>query len=84
MNNEINEIKEMAERNYELISKNTKKINANLERINANSYALDILGDYKKDSERLFAVSKKLYNLLVIVLGLWFVTIGCLIFVLSK
>lgn len=50
MEKEIAEIRELAERNYELISKNTKKIDKNLERINKNSYALDILRDYKHEA----------------------------------
>lgn len=71
------EIKQMAERNYELIKKNTEKINTNLERINQNSYVLNILKDYKEDSKRLF-------HILLIILVLWASTLGYLIFVLSK
>lgn len=77
MDNEIKQIKEMAERNYELISKNTDNINNNLERINKNSYVLDILKDYKEDSKRLF-------HILLIILGMWIVTLGYLILVLNK
>ena len=77
MNEEIQEIKEMAKRNYELISKNTENINNNLERINKNSYVLDILRDYKQDSERLFLI-------LLIILGLWIGPLGYLIFILSR
>jgi len=54
MEEQIKEIKKMAERNYALISKNTKNINDNLEKINKNSYALDILKDYKRDAKHWF------------------------------
>ena len=50
MEKEIAEIRELAERNYELISKNTKKRDKNFERINKNSYALYILRDYKHEA----------------------------------
>ena len=54
MENEIREIRELAEKNYELILKNTVNIDKNLERINQNSYTLEILRDYKKDARRWF------------------------------
>lgn len=76
MINEIDEIKEIAERNYNLIAENTKKINNNLERINQNSYALEILKDYKKENKRMFII-------LIIVLCMWFLTIGYLVYVLN-
>ena len=76
MENEIKDIKEMAERNYELILKNTTSINNNLERINQNSYVLEILKDYKKDSRRLFII-------LIIILCMWFATIGYLVYILN-
>ena len=52
MKNEIEEIRQLAEKNYKLISENTQKINDNLERINQNKYALDILKDYKKEAKK--------------------------------
>lgn len=51
MENEIKEIREIAERNYELIKDNEENINKNFERINQNSYALGILKDYKREAK---------------------------------
>lgn len=51
MENELKEIREIAERNYELIKANTENINQNLEKINKNKYALDILKDYKREAK---------------------------------
>ena len=67
MEEQIKEIKKMAERNYVLISKNTKSINDNLERINENSYGLEILKDYKKEAKRWFYSFLFVLFLLVIV-----------------
>ena len=77
---ELEEIRKLAERNYELISKNTKNINKNFKKINDNSLALEILGDYKKESERLYKIVKTgkkviiwiliLFTIMVILLGL--------------
>ena len=52
------------------------KINANAEKIQQNSYALDILKDYKHGSKRLFII-------LIIVLFMWFATIGYLVYILQ-
>ena len=50
MENEIKEIRELAERNYKLIKENEQSIFDNLDRINQNSYALGILKDYKREA----------------------------------
>lgn len=50
------------------IEDNSSKIETNLEKINKNSYALEILGDYKTESNRLFEISKKLYIIIYILL----------------
>ena len=59
--------------NFNRISKNEGKIDDHLEKIQKNSYALDILKDYK-------AETKRIYTVLIIVLCMWFITIGVLIF----
>lgn len=59
--------------NFNRISKNEIKIDDHLEKIQKNSYALDILKDYK-------AETKRLYTILIIILFMWLITIGCLIF----
>lgn len=60
----------------EEIKKNGNKINNNHQKIQQNSYALDILKDYKAGSKRMFIA-------LLIVLFMWFATIGYLVYVLS-
>ena len=52
MEQEIKEIRELAERNYELIKSNEQHIKDNFDRINQNKYALDILKDYKKEAKK--------------------------------
>lgn len=52
------------------IEDNSYKIETNLEKINKNSYALEILGDYKMESNRLFEITKKLYTIIYILLGI--------------
>jgi len=53
-----------------------KKINTNASKIEQNSYALEILKDYK-------TMSKRLITVLIIVLFMWFLTIGYLVYVLN-
>ena len=67
MEKELDEIRKLAEKNYELISKNTENINSNLERINQNSYALGILKDYKKEARKWFIAFIIVSILLIIV-----------------
>ena len=50
------------------IEDNSYKIETNLEKINKNSYALEILGDYKIESNRLFEINKKLYTIIFVLL----------------
>ena len=48
------------------IDENANKIENNLEKIQKNSYAIEILGDYKEGSRRLYDINKKLYFLVII------------------
>ena len=58
------------------IDKNADRIIENADRIQKNSYALEILNGYKTDNRRLFVI-------LLIVLFMWFATIGYLVYVLN-
>ena len=60
--------------NFNRISRNENKIDDHLEKIQKNSYALDILKDYK-------AETKRVYTVLIIVLVMWFLTVGFLLLV---
>ena len=62
--------------NMNKLHSHEEKINKNSEKIKQNSYALDILKDYKNGSKRLFIA-------LIIVLCMWFATIGYLVYVLN-
>lgn len=62
--------------NLERIESNSNKIDDNTEKIQRNSYALDILKDYKNENKRLFII-------IIIVLIMWFLTIGYLVYVLN-
>ena len=73
----IEELEKKIEKNADKINSNANRINSNLEKIEKNSYALDILRDYKEDSRRLFII-------LLIVLGMFFTAISCLIYLLSR
>ena len=73
----LEDLEKKIEKNANKINSNADKINNNLEKIEKNSYALDILKDYKEDSKRLFII-------LLIVLGMLFVTSCFLIYILSK
>ena len=66
---EINEIKKQ-------LDENTKKIVDNMNKIHQNSGALEILKDFKDDNKRMFII-------LLIVLFMWFFTIGYLVYVLN-
>ena len=50
------------------IEENATKIENNMEKIHKNSYALEILGDYKQESTRLYDINKKLFVLILILL----------------
>lgn len=62
--------------NSEKINKNISDINTNFENIQKNSGAFDLLKTAKSESKRLFI-------LLIIVLVMWFATIGYLVYVLN-
>ena len=53
-----------------------KKIVNNMNQIHQNSGALEILKDFKGDNRRMFII-------LIIVLFMWFITIGYLVYVLN-
>ena len=73
----FNELEEKININEQRIINNERKIDDHLEKIQKNSYALDILKDYKQESKRWFTI-------LIIVLSMWFVTIGYLIYILNR
>jgi ABC-type lipoprotein release transport system permease subunit len=58
------------EKLVERIDENANKIETNLEKIQKNSYAIEILGDYKEGSRRLFEINKRLYVLILILLAI--------------
>lgn len=58
------------------LDENTKKIVNNMNQIHQNSGALEILKDFKGDNKRMFAI-------LIIVLFMWFLTIGYLVYTLN-
>lgn len=72
----LEEIEKQLEKNTNKIIDNANNIDKNKGKIKQNSYALDILKDYKNGSKRLFII-------LIIVLIMWFATIGYLIYVLN-
>ena len=69
-------IDENIEKLEKRIEHNANKIEYNAKSIEKNSYALNILKDYKEDSRRLFVI-------LLIVLVMWIVTIGYLVYILN-
>ena len=73
----LEELEKRINENAEKIITNIQKIGDNEKRIQQNSYALDILKDYKHGSKRLFIT-------LIIVLFMWFATIGYLVYVLQS
>lgn len=74
MNNE--ELTKKLDTIEKLAKNNSNDIKNNLSRIQQNSGALEILRDYKMDSKRWFTI-------LIIVLFMWFATIGYLVYVLN-
>lgn len=74
MSNE--ELAKKLDENSKKIMENFNKIESNAYRIQQNSGALEILRDYKSDSKRWFTI-------LIIVLFMWFITIGYLVYVLN-
>lgn len=59
------------------IDDNAIKIIENADRIQRNSYALEILNGYKTDNRRFFTI-------LLVVLSMWFITIGYLVYTLRS
>ena len=81
--NKISELEKKIDKNMDKIINNMnelhsheEKINKNANKIKQNSYALSILKDYKKETKRLFIA-------LIIVLFMWFATIGYLVYTLN-
>lgn len=72
----LEELNKKIDDNAQKIIDNLKRIDTNKEKIEQNSYALEILKDYKGESKRLFTI-------LIIVLVMWFATIGYLVYVLN-
>ena len=72
----LEEIGKIAIENKQLINENKKLINDNFQKIQNNSYALEFIKDYKADSKRWFTI-------LIVVLCMWFITIGYLVYVLN-
>jgi hypothetical protein len=62
--------------NLKKIEHNANKIDANSEKIQQNSVALDVLKEIKGDTKMVVAV-------LIVVLVMWFATIGYLVYVLN-
>ena len=80
---DLEELKAQLEQNTNRIIANMNElhnheemISNNSERIQKNSYALEFIKDYKADS-------KKWFTILLIVLFMWFLTIGYLVYVLN-
>lgn len=83
MENELKEISEKAERNYNLIKDNTTKINENLEKIEQNSFALNLLKELNKDGQRWYKAFKCTLIVLIIVVVLWGATVAYLVYTLN-
>ena len=73
---ELEEVIKKIEANMEQINKNSQKIEGNFANIQKNSYALEYIKDYKADSKRWFTI-------LLVVLAMWFITIGYLVYTLN-
>ena len=69
--------------NMNELHKHEEKINKNANKIKENSYALEILRDLKKEKEKAYTIVKRLITALIIVLIMWFVTIGYLVYILN-
>lgn len=53
-----------------------KKVEEKVENVEAQSFAMELLQDYKKANKRLFII-------IIIILTMWFGTIGYLIYILN-
>lgn len=72
---DIKELEKKIEENKQDIISNANRIESNLSKIQENSYALEIVKDYKKSNQRLFAVIILLI-IAIITLGIHHI-IGC-------
>jgi hypothetical protein len=84
LKNKVNKLEEKLDQNVKDIINNMNKLHSHEEQINKNtqkikkhSYALEILEDYKNDK-------KMLYRIVMILIFMWIITIGCLIFSIIK
>ena len=84
LKNKVNKLEEKLDQNVKDIIINMNRlhsheeqINKNTQKIKKNSYALEILEDYKNDK-------KMLYRIVMILIFMWIITIGCLIFSIIK
>ena len=59
------------------LDENSKKIIDNMNRVHQNSGAIEILKDFKDDN-------KRLYNIIIVVLVMWFITGAILVYTLNK
>ena len=87
---ELEELVKKIDTNLEKINKNAEKIETNFKQIQNNSFALDILKDYKNESTKLYSensklhdVIKRLFWVIIIIVGLWFATGVYLVYVLN-
>ena len=62
--------------NLKRIENNKGQIENNCKNIEKNSYALEFIKDYKHENRRLFII-------LIIILIMWFATIGYLIYIIN-
>lgn len=73
---ELEELVKKIDTNMENINNNSRKIEKNFARITQNSGALEILKEFKDDSRKIFII-------LIIVLCMWFATIGGFLYYIS-
>ena len=64
------------------IEENATRIEDNLEKIQKNSYALEILGDYKQESIRLYEMNKEYSHLAKVLITLIIVLVAVLCIVI--
>ena len=90
MEEELKEIREIALNNAKKLEEHTKRIDINFEKATNNSIALDILKEFKEEIKQLHTEKEKSHSIarlsvigLIIVICLWAVTIGGLIYVLK-
>jgi hypothetical protein len=90
LKNSVKRLEDKIDRNADKIITNMNKlhshedkINANAEKIQKNSLALDILRDIKQDNVNLAFTNKRLIWVLILVLCMWVVTVGYLVYILQ-